>query len=116
MRHLPFRDRAFAASVAYYSIHNVTRNELGRALVEVARVLEPRGTLLVATHIGEGEVYTDQFLGHDIATTGGTLYSEDEITDRVSSSGFKVGWSEVRDSLAHEHPSRRIYLLATRAG
>jgi ubiquinone/menaquinone biosynthesis C-methylase UbiE len=114
MRTLSFRERAFAACVAFYSIHSVTRGELRLVLAELARVLERRGTLLAATHLGEGEVYTHQFLGHDIALTGGTLYSEQEITDQVSSSGFKVESSKARDPLAHEHPSRRIYILATR--
>jgi ubiquinone/menaquinone biosynthesis C-methylase UbiE len=72
MRNLPFGDRAFDAVVAYYSIHNLARTEMRPVLVEVARVLEPHGTLLAATHLGEGEVYTDKFLGHDIATTGET--------------------------------------------
>jgi ubiquinone/menaquinone biosynthesis C-methylase UbiE len=101
MRNLPFGDRAFAAVVAYYCIHNLARTEMRPVLVEVARVLVPHGTLLAATHLGEGEVYTDKFLGHDIATTGGNLYSEQEIVEQVSSAGFKVELSEVRDSLAH---------------
>jgi ubiquinone/menaquinone biosynthesis C-methylase UbiE len=115
MRHMPFRDNAFSAAVAYYSIHNVTRPEFGRVLTEVARVLEPGGTLLTATHLGDGEVYTDRFLGHAIATTGGTLYSDREIVDQMSSRGFRIESSKQRGPLAHEHQSQRIYLLATRA-
>lgn len=114
MRRLPFRNRAFTAIVAFYSVHNVVRNELQSVLVEAARVLEPRGTLLVTTHLGEGEVYTDEFLGHEIAATGGTLYSESVFLDRVSSSGFKIELKELREPLAHEHASHRIYLMATR--
>ena len=71
MRELPFRDSVFAAIVAYYSIHNVTRTELGMVLAEAARVLRPGATLLLSTHLGEGEVYSNDFLGHHIATTGG---------------------------------------------
>jgi len=70
MRQLPFGNGAFAAVVAYYSIQHVTRTELGSVLGEVARVLEPDGAFLLSTHLGEGEVYTDEFLGHHIATTG----------------------------------------------
>jgi hypothetical protein len=33
----------------------------------------------------------------------------------VLSRGFTIQASELRDSLAHEHQSRRIYLIATRA-
>lgn len=114
MARLPFCDRAFAAAVAFYSLHSVIRDEIGSVLVEVARVLEPGGTLLVATHLGEGEVYSDTFLGHEIATTGGTLYSEQQVMSMVSSSGFEVEVNEVREPLSHEHASRRIYLMATR--
>jgi ubiquinone/menaquinone biosynthesis C-methylase UbiE len=114
MRQLPFRNGAFAAVVAYYSIQHVTRMELGSVLGEVARVLESRGALLLGTHLGEGEVYVDEFLGHHIATTGGSLYSSQEITDHVSARGFVVETSERRGPLEHEHQSQRIYLLARR--
>jgi uncharacterized protein len=114
MRRLPFREQAFVAVVAFYSVDTVIRAELQSVLAEAARVLVPQGTLLVATHLGEGEVYTDEFLGHEIVTTGGTLYSEQQFLDLVSSSCFKVQVSQVREPLAHEHASQRIYLMATR--
>jgi len=116
MRQLPFHDHSFGAAVAYYSIHNVVRRELQLVLDEVARVLEPRGTMLLATHLGEGEVFTETFLGHDIATTGGTLYSEQQVIAAVTLHGFKVVMSAIRLAMAHEHASRRIYLLATHLG
>ena len=114
MRRLPFPDRAFGSVVAYYSIQHVPRRELHTVLSEAARVLVPQGTLLLSTHLGEGKIFTDQFLGHHIATTGGTLYSRQDITDGVSSSGFVVERCETRGPLAHEHQSQRIYLLAKR--
>jgi ubiquinone/menaquinone biosynthesis C-methylase UbiE len=116
MRHLPFGDGAFAAVVAYYSIHSVRRVEVGAVLAESARVLKSQGTLLLSTHLGEGEVYVDEFLGHRIATTGGTLYSSQEIADSVASAGFFVEKTEFRGPLEHEHQSQRIYLLAKRGG
>lgn len=112
MRHLPFKSSVFSAIVAYYSVHNVTRAEVGMVLAESARVLQPEGTLLIATHLGDGEVYSSEFLGHDIATTGGSLYSSAEIVERVSSESFSVVSCETRGPLAHEHQSQRIYLLA----
>jgi hypothetical protein len=114
MRCLPFSDGVFGAIVAYYSIHHVPRRELHTVLSEAARVLGPHRALLLSTHLGDGEVFTDQFLGHDIATTGGTLYSEEDMTDQVSSAGFVVERSEIRAPLTHEHQSQRIYLLAKR--
>ena len=115
MRRLPFTDRVFGAVVAYYSLHHVPLSELDAVLAETARVLRPGGALLLGTHLGEGEVYSDSFLGREIATTGGTLYGAPELTDRVSSAGFVVSARETRDPLAHEHQTRRVYLLAERA-
>jgi ubiquinone/menaquinone biosynthesis C-methylase UbiE len=116
MRSLPFRDGAFAAIVAYYSIHNVIRTELGTVLAEARRVLRPGATLLLSTHLGEGEVYSNEFLGHHITTTGGSLYSSLEIIEQVSTSGFTVEATEIRGPLSHEHQSQRVYLLATEGG
>jgi len=114
MRHLPFGDGVFAAVVSYYSIHSVRRSELGAVLGESARVLRRQGSLLLSTHLGEGEVFMNTFLGHRIETTGGTLYSSQEIVDGVSSAGLSVERTEFRGPLAHEHQSERIYLLAER--
>lgn len=114
MRGLPFGNERFAAAVAFYSIQHVTRVELGLVLAEVARVLEPRGAFLLGTHLGDGEVFTNEFLGHHIATTGGSLYSSQEIMDQVSSRGFDAEATRFRGPLDHEHQSQRIYLLARR--
>jgi ubiquinone/menaquinone biosynthesis C-methylase UbiE len=115
MRRLPFNDGSFTAVVAFYSIHHVPRAELGAVLDEAARVLQPEGTLLIATHLGQGEVYSDEFLGRRIATTGGSLYAATEIVGAVEAKGFRVDASETRDPLAHERQSQRLYLLVRRA-
>jgi ubiquinone/menaquinone biosynthesis C-methylase UbiE len=114
MRHLPFGDQAFAAVVAYYSIQHVRRSELGMVLSEAARVLNPGGTLLLSAHLGEGEVYIDEFLGHHIASTGGCLYSCQGLVEQMASSGFVVETTETRGPLDHEHQSQRLYLFARR--
>lgn len=114
MRDLPFGNEVFAAVIAYYSIQHVRRSELITVLLEAARVVKPGGTLLLSTHLGEGEVYMEEFLGHHIASTGGCLYSPQELTDQVSSSGFVVETTETRGPLDHEHRSQRLYLTARR--
>ena len=112
MRYLPIGSESFAAVIAYYSIQHVPRSELGPVLREIASVLEPEGTLLLGAHLGEGEAYSDEFLGYKIARTGGTLYSPQEFAEALSSSGFAIDTTEFRDPLSHEHQSHRIYLLA----
>jgi hypothetical protein len=98
--------------VAYYSIQHVRRQELGATLMELRRVLSPGGSLLIAAHLGEGEVFVDEFLGHRIETVGGTLYGADELRRIVERHGYNTEEELFRDPLSHEHQSRRIYLLA----
>ncbi len=115
MRQLPFGAGAMALVVAFYSIQHIPRREVAGALSEVARVLRPGGRLLLATHLGAGDVVSEEFLGHDIEPVGGALYSGSDITDELVVAGFTVERAEERAHLAHEHPSQRIYLLARRS-
>ena len=114
MRRLPFAEGVFAGVIAYYSIHSVPRSEVLSVLAEANRVLRSKGVLLLSTHIGEGEVYVDEFLGHRVATVGGTLYTSEEVVSQVSTAGFTVEISETRGPLAHEHQSQRVYVFARR--
>ena len=112
MRALPFASRSFSGAVAYYSVQHVRRQELGEALIELRRVLDPHGSLLIATHLGKGEVFVDEFLGHQIETVGGTLYGAEELSRMVERHMYSIEEMLFRDPLPHEHQSRRIYLLA----
>ena len=112
MRVLPIRSQSLSAVVAFYSIHHLPRSDLGSALSEIHRVLAPGGVLIIATHLGEGEVYSNQFLGHEFETVGGNHYGEDELRDALVHQSFAVMQSRRRDPLPHEHQSQRIYLIA----
>jgi len=116
MRSLPFRSRSCGAVVAFYSIQHLPRSDLETALGEVRRVLVAEGLLAVATHLGVGEVYLQEFLGHEIEPVGGTLYGEGELRQALDRSSFSVEEAWHRDPLPHEHKSQRIYLLARLAG
>jgi ubiquinone/menaquinone biosynthesis C-methylase UbiE len=115
LRDLPFGDGSFGAVAAYYSIQHVPRPQVAVALGEVARVLRTDGALLVAAHLGDGDVHTEEFLGHRIAPVGGALYSAGELTAELARAGFAVTSAEQRGPLPHEYPSQRIFLLARRA-
>jgi hypothetical protein len=69
----------------------------------------------LAAHLGGGDVVSEVFLGHHVDPVGGALYSRPEITDELVDAGFTLERAEERAHLAHEHPSRRIYLLARRS-
>ncbi len=114
MRAMSFRPGSFRGVVAFYSVHHLSRESLGTALGEVHRILEPSGTFLVATHLGYGEVYTNEFLGHRIRTVGGTLYSDDELISVLEGHSFVVEQVRHRDPLPHEHQTERIYVTCRR--
>jgi SAM-dependent methyltransferase len=112
MRALPLASGSLSGAVAFYSIQHLRRDELGGALVELRRVLARGGLLLIAAHLGEGEVFVDEFLGHHIEMVGGTLYGADELSQAVERQDYSVEDVRFRDPLPHEHQSKRIYLLA----
>jgi len=64
--------------------------------------------------LGEAEVYSNEFLGHDIETVGGTLYGDDELFAVLDSESFVVEDVRYRDPLPHEHDSQRIYVTSRR--
>ncbi len=114
MRRLPFRNGAFALVVAYYSIHHVERGVVGEVLEEIARVLISGGAFLLATHLGDGDVYVEEFLGHQIETVGGVLYRREDLLGMLGGAGFAVEREQERGPILHEYESQRIYLLSHR--
>jgi SAM-dependent methyltransferase len=116
LRRLPLRSGSCVLAVAYYSLQHVHRSDLRPALGELHRVLAEGGVLLAATHLGEGDVVTDDFIGHRVAPVGGALYARDEFVAAVTAAGFTVEDERQRDALPHEHDTRRIYLLCRRDG
>jgi ubiquinone/menaquinone biosynthesis C-methylase UbiE len=112
LRELPFRPHSFAGVVAFYSIHHLQREELPEGLAEIRRVLSTGGRLLIATHLGEGEKYTEEFLGHRIASVGGTMYREPELRAALERQSFAIENIQTRHPLDNEYPSQRIYLTA----
>jgi ubiquinone/menaquinone biosynthesis C-methylase UbiE len=112
MRSIPFGAGSFSGVVAFYSVHHLPRPALRTALAEIRRILKPAGFLVVATHLGESQVYSSSFLGHEIETVGGTLYRADELLGVFESESFVVEGIRYRDPLPHEHESRRIYLTS----
>ena len=78
-------------------------------MAEIHRILKPSGTFVVATHLGEAEVYSNEFLGHDIETVGGTLYRDDELLSALDHQSFAVEEVHRRSPLPHEHDTERIY-------
>jgi SAM-dependent methyltransferase len=114
LRALPFRSAWASGAVAFYSIQHLPRHELAMALEETRRVLAPGGILVIATHLGLGEVYVPELLGHPLKPMGGTMYGDDELQGMVERHHFRVEQVRHREPLPHEYASNRIYLTARR--
>jgi ubiquinone/menaquinone biosynthesis C-methylase UbiE len=114
MRILPLRSQSFSAAIAFYSVQHLSRSELGKALSEIRRVLMPGGLLVIAAHLGDGEITMDEFLGHRIEPVGGTFFTEGELRSQLDRRSFVVERTQLRDPLSHEYPSKRIYVTARR--
>ena len=111
---LPLADGALAGIAAFYSLIHCARGELGRAVTELHRVLQPGGRLLMTVHEGSGEVGRDEAFGKRVALVA-TLFSEAEVREALTGAGFRIDEMATRPPYAFEYPSRRIYAMATRA-
>jgi SAM-dependent methyltransferase len=114
LRRLPFLAGTCTLVIAYYSIQHLPRAEVISAFDEIHRILNRRGVLVIATHLGEGDVLIDDFLGHRIGTIGGALYRRETVIEMLAASGYGIVGERRREPLPHEFDSQRLYLLARR--
>jgi ubiquinone/menaquinone biosynthesis C-methylase UbiE len=116
MRALPLRAASCSAAVLFYSVQHVPRSALPHVLRELHRVLREAGHIVIATHLGTGEVFPTELLGHVFEPVGATLYDADELEHEIARGGFAIEQRRRRGPLPHEHPSERIYLTARAVG
>lgn len=109
---VPLRSGCCSLVIAYYVLQHVPRSELLPTLMELRRVLCERGVLVVATHLGDGDVLVDEFLGHHVVPFGGALYRRDEFLEVLTAAGLEVECERRRGPVSHEYDSERLYLLA----
>jgi SAM-dependent methyltransferase len=112
MRRLDLPDQSLAGIVCFYSIIHLARDDVVSVLGEQRRVLEPEGLLLLAVHIGEGEVHTERWFDKPVSIDA-TFYGRDEMEAYLREAGFQVERFEEREPYPNvEYQSRRGYALA----
>lgn len=112
MLSLPFANESMAGAVAFYAIVHFSREELARALAEMARVLGPDGLALLAFHIGDETIHVDEFLGKPVSMDF-VFFPTDEVVGAIRSTGMAVEEVLEREPYPEvEYQSRRAYVLA----
>jgi SAM-dependent methyltransferase len=116
MEALPVADASWAGIVAFYSLIHVPRDRVVATLREFRRVLQPRGLLLLAFHLGAEVVHLDEWWGHRVSVDF-VFFRSDEVERHLTAAGFQIERSEERDPYPPEveHQSRRGYILASAA-
>lgn len=84
IRAMPFEESSFGGVLAWYSLIHMRPEVRGQAFNEFARVLRPRGSLLVGAFLGP------QGIGFDHAVTEAFYWSEKGLVDDLESTGFQV--------------------------
>lgn len=114
MRNLPVPDNTWAGIAAFYSIVNLPPVDVARALREMGRVLAPEGKLLLAFHVGDDAIHTEEDLWGSGAALDTTLYRVRTVTGYMQTAGLEVDEIVEREPYAPEveYQSRRAYIFA----
>lgn len=112
MAKLDLPTRSLAGTVSFYSIVHFTAEELGRVLKEMRRVLVDGGSALLAFHIGDEVVHTDDLFGAKVSLDF-RFHQPEAVVKALSAADFATLELSEREPYAGvEYPSRRCYLLA----
>jgi len=116
MAALPISKETLAGIAAFYSLIHVPRAHVVPTLREFRRVLQPRGWLLLAFHIGAEVIHLDEWWGRRVSLDF-VFFRSDEVQGYLTAAGFEVERSTERAPYSPEveHQSRRGYIVA-RAG
>ena len=114
MRALAVQDNVWTGIAAFYSIVNLPPADVVKATQEMARVLAPEGRLLMAFHIGEDDLHTEDDLWGLGVTLQVTLFRVSTIEGYLRAAGFEIDETVERDPYAPEveYQSRRAYIFA----
>jgi SAM-dependent methyltransferase len=116
MRALPWPDATLGGLAALYSILHLRRPQLPAAFREMRRVLKPGGLALIAFHVGDEDLHLDEWWDMPVRLDF-RFFSVAEITPLLGDAGLELVESREREPYEGvEHPSRRAYLMARRAG
>ncbi len=105
-------DGAFGGIAAFYAIHHFARPEVARAFGELARVVRPGGVLLVAFHVGNETLHTEEWSGKSVDLDF-TFFQSAAVKEWITGAGLALEEAMERDTYSGvEFGSRRGYVFA----
>ncbi len=111
MLHMPCKSNSFAGAVAFYSINCIKRIDLQLVLLETNRILVPNGQMLLAIHLGEGELHEDIWFDMPV-NLDTTFFSLEEVANSLEVAGFMINYSYQRNPYPIEWQNQRGYIWA----
>lgn len=116
MAALDVPDNAWGAIAAFYSIIHIPRDRMVITLTELKRVLRPGGYLLLAFHLGQETIHSDEWWGETVFIDF-HFYQRAEMEEWLRAAGFTIASSLERAPYPDvEHQSHRAYVLAQKPG
>ncbi len=114
MGELPFDNETFDGVIAYYSIIDTPKCQVGRFFREFHRVLKPGGHLLVAVKAGTTEGYLTELLGIETEIYF-SLFTQEEIRRYYEAENFSLEFLEQRNPYDFEINAERIFAIGRKS-
>jgi SAM-dependent methyltransferase len=113
MMFLDLLDGTLAGIAAFYAIVNIPKKLLPSVFLEMQRVLQQGGLLLLAFHSGDEVLHEDELYGRSISMDF-FLFPPQVIRRYLEAAGFAIEEINERDPYPPEveYQSRRAYILA----
>jgi ubiquinone/menaquinone biosynthesis C-methylase UbiE len=111
-RALPLTAASCRAAAAFYLLHHLPSAALSSVLAELHRVLEPGGTLVIATHLGTGPQWVSSEWHGITERVAIACYGKDELAARVAAAGFDIESVGSRAPRADEFQSEHGFVRA----
>lgn len=110
---LDLQDETLAGIAAFYAIVNIPKGSLPLVFREMARVLQPRGLLLLGFHTGDKVLHEEELWGRSISMDF-FLFQLSEIRQCLEAAGLVIEEIIEREPYAPEveYQSRRAYIFA----
>lgn len=112
LRQLKEEDNHYSAAVAMYSLIHIPPEEMVQALLEIHRVLEPGGALLLAFHVGNEKQHLAQWWDRKVDLDFYYFRTLDMIVN-LQQAGFEQVSTYTRNPYPEiEAQTKRTYILA----